>query len=656
MNRLHCFFAAAALVLAFLVIGLIVREYDTPWRTYQQEYKTSLQQRADSPTRKEAARRFAVKIRQDWLPELERADRCRTCHLGVADPDAPRAQPLAAHPPTPHLFRTFGCTVCHDGAGYAVREQEAHARRLPMQVIEASCGKCHDGTIIREQAPTLAAGQVLAKRYNCNGCHDLADRKRRHNSGPDLNGIGLKVSGGWLINWLRDPAAWLDRARMGNFLLSGEEQEALAAFLTSVPFQNKIDFLAEEEADARFLDGLDDDAYDELVDQGKVLFGRLRCLSCHSLHGRGGSLGPELERIGRKSSGRWLRAWLKAPRLYDPETIMPTFRLSRAERVGLAEYLLLESDYLDENKETETPEPVFTDEQRIRGARLFVTRGCFNCHALRGVPNSGEFAPSLADLAGRKIDKISFGEASVPHTLPDYIAAKLQAPRIFGPNLKMPKFPLTPEETGRLTTFALAQSATIPPGYQRKEQKPPFAVSGPVGRLFDRYRCLSCHRIRGSGGALAPDLSDEGSKVERNWLISYLRKPYAIRPTLTERMLRLNMTEKEAALLADYISLVLRNNEIDAFPQQAGGDPARGKDLYYGRYNCQSCHGLGTGGGYFGPALDRVGARLRPAWLHARLDNGHRFEEDGREPVLAVPKADRADLVAFLMTLTGDVR
>ena len=656
MNRLLCLFAAASLTLAALVFLVIVREHRSQWRPYQQEYKTFLRRNAATPASREAADRFTIGYRQDWLPDFKRADRCRSCHIGVANPAAPAKAPLAPHPDAdPHTLSEFGCTICHGGEGYATRLPDAHEELVPLRTIESGCGKCHDSAAIREGAPTLAAGRNLADRYNCNGCHRLAGRERRRYSGPALNGLAAKVSAAWLSAWLKNPKGYLPHSRMGNFLLNDTEINELTAYLLSGSWQSRERFFSEDTADEQFLKQLDDDAYEALIEEGKVQFGRLRCLTCHALNGRGGSLGPELEKIGRKTSGSWIGAWLRSPADYDSRTIMPAFRLTRAERLGIAEYLRLESEYLDEDGWSDTEsEPQFTREQMARGADLFISRGCFNCHVLEGVPDSGEFAPSLADLADKKLEKLSFGTGPAVAGLPDYIAAKLQAPRLFGDNLKMPLFDLPPAAVGRLTTFALAQSSSIPPAYQQQKSAPEVVIGGEVGKLIERYRCLSCHMINGRGGSLAPDLSAEGSRVQRQWLIDYLQKPYAIQPTLSERMLRFNMTTKEAGLLADYITLVLRDKAIDDYPAPAAGDPEIGRALYHGKYACQTCHAIGTGGGYFGPALDRVGRRLTPNWMNGRLENSHLFNTSAREPVLAVPAEDRSHLVAFLAGLRDE--
>ena len=57
--------------------------------------------------------------------------------------------------------------------------------------------------------------------------------------------------------------------------------------------------------------------------------------------------------------------------------------------------------------------------------------------------------------------------------------------------------------------------------------------------------CFSCHRINGHGGDMAPDLTWEGSSVQRQWLVEFLKNPNTLRPSLIRRMPKLNLTEGE---------------------------------------------------------------------------------------------------------------
>ena len=216
----------------------------------------------------------------------------------------------------------------------------------------------------------------------------------------------------------------------------------------------------------------------------------------------------------------------------------------------------------------------------------------------------------------------------------------------------MPYFGLSPEEAGRLTTVLLGRSDSVPSSYQQQNLKTNISPpAGEVGRIFERYKCLSCHKLGGLGGNLAPDLAFEGSKVQKDWLKNFLQKPYAIRPYLVERMPRFNMTVQEATIVAEYAELVLLNNEIDAMPHSQKGNPDIGRRLYFDKYVCQSCHSIDGVGGYYGPAVENVGNRLKSSWLDKRLINAHPYEPGAREPALSIPDEERENILAFLGTL-----
>jgi cytochrome c2 len=665
MEKLIRYFFLLSLILLALTGLLLFREGRPDWKQYQEKYKEYLNDQATAPAEKNRVNQFEIGIKQDWLPEFDRADRCRSCHIGVDNPDAPRQAPLTSHPDiSPHLFEKFGCTSCHEGDGFATRLPDAHEDLLPGRLIEASCGKCHglEGPGI-EEAPTYTAGYELLNEKTCTGCHLLSGDKKSEFSGPNLLGINSKVSRDWLVKWLQKPKNYLPASRMANFLLKKNEIDALADFLISqnLPGETSEVFYKESEAEQKIIDGLSEDELDKLVDEGKIFFGRLRCLSCHTLNGKGGTIGPELSKISQKTDRSWLSAWLQSPSTYNTHTKMPTFNLTTMERLGLIEYLLWESevDDLDEDNgpEKNSPEQTVTgsDDGPVNGRDIFLEKGCVNCHQLPGIKANPEFAPSLKTLADKKIEKIDFGKTGIPRTLPDYIAVKLQNPRVYGEKLKMPYFGFSPEETGRLTALLLGRSDSMPSSYKMQKNIvniPPPA--GEVGRIFERYKCLTCHKLGRHGGKLAPDLAFEGSKALKEWLKSYLKKPYAVRPYLVERMPRFNMTTKEAGIIAEYADLVLRNNEIDAIPRSQTGNPDIGRRLYFDKYICQSCHSIDGEGGYYGPALENVANRLKTAWLDTRLVNPHPYEPGAREPALSIPLEERKNILAFLGTLKAE--
>ena len=662
MEKLVRYFLLLSIILLALTGLLLFREATPDWKSYQDKYKDYLHDQAATPAEKTRVSQFEIGVKQDWLPEFNKADRCRSCHIGVDNPDAPQQAPLNPHPDiNPHTFEKFGCTACHEGDGFATRLPDAHDDLLPGQLIEASCGRCHglEGPGI-EEAPTYTAGYELLNEKNCSGCHLLSGDKKNEYFGPNLLGINSKVSKEWLVAWLQGPKNYLPASRMANFLLEKNEIDALADFLLNqnLPGETADIFYKDSATEQDILDSLSDDELDDLVDEGKIVFGRLRCLSCHTLNGKGGIIGPELSKISQKTSRSWMSAWIRSPSTYNTHTMMPTFNMTTMERLGLIEYLFWESD-VDDLDEDEDPSEILpeqtvveNDDDLKNGRDIFLAKGCVNCHQLPGLKANPEFAPSLKDLADKKIEKIDFGKTETPRTLPDYTVVKLQNPRVYGDKLKMPYFGFSPEEAGRLTTVLLGRSKAIPSSHQLQKQTVNIPTpAGEVGRVFTRYKCLTCHKIGGQGGKLAPDLAFEGSKVQKDWLKNYLKKPYAIRPYLVERMPRFNMTAQEANIVAEYVELVFRNNEIDTIPFSETGDPDIGRKLYFDKYVCQSCHSIDGEGGYYGPALENVANRLKSVWLDTRLVDPHPFEPGAREPALSIPDKERINIFAYLSTL-----
>ena len=62
------------------------------------------------------------------------------------------------------------------------------------------------------------------------------------------------------------------------------------------------------------------------ADVGKELFKKQECLNCHSVHGQGGSQGPDLAQVGIRRSAEWLTNFV-----YDPSELFPESSMPRPE-------------------------------------------------------------------------------------------------------------------------------------------------------------------------------------------------------------------------------------------------------------------------------------------------------------------------------------
>jgi cytochrome c2 len=157
---------------------------------------------------------------------------------------------------------------------------------------------------------------------------------------------------------------------------------------------------------------------------------------------------------------------------------------------------------------------------------------------------------------------------------------------------------------------------------------------------------------------MAPDLTWEGSSVQRQWLIDFLHNPNTLRPSLIRRMPRFNLSDSDNKELTDYILTVYQSPAIDpdfALPANSPATVEQGKQLFYSKYACQSCHiaDTKTDKGYIGPTLSQVGSRLTPAWVYAWLKNPQALRPGTTEPNQNMSDDDARALTAFLVSLKG---
>jgi len=168
-------------------------------------------------------------------------------------------------------------------------------------------------------------------------------------------------------------------------------------------------------------------------------------------------------------------------------------------------------------------------------------------------------------------------------------------------------------------------------------------------------RCFSCHAINGRGGDMAPELSWEGSSVQRAWLTGFLKNPETLRPALIRRMPRFNLTSDEINTLTDYMMVVYQTPAVDRDSMPASSFTLdmveQGRQLFYSKYACQSCHIVDPkkDKGYIGPALWAVGARLNAAWVFAYLKDPQAMRPGTLEPNQHLSDAEARNLTAFLM-------
>src|SRR3984893_16895738 len=683
-DRTRLIFAVSCVVFLAVLAISPCKDFRREWKQYKRSYLRFAQGRPDT---KKLLADYRTDIDQIWLPGMNVVDRCTTGHQGItqtilADQAVPH--PFRAHPPIPHNVRDWGCTACHRGQGPATEVAEAHESTLaweqpilPTRFLQASCGTCHHADL--PQTPKLTRGRELLAELNCQGCHRLPGIERPVMLGPDLTNIGTKVSREWIYKWLKEPRTVVDKD--GNVTVNGyerEEEPRMPKFhLTETELRGLSAYLSVQKAKAVLPYKIDAHVVaawsknPELISQGELRFRQMFCSTCHSLAVTragetkliGGDIGPELTKVGSKVNPEWLLAWLRDPQDYLPHTQMPRYGLSDEDLYKVTQYIttkLTDSDLL-----TSVPQLGQPTEQEIQLAhRLFLEKGCASCHSIEGLNPQKDFGPDLSAIGGKNASDVEFGAAKIPHNLLAYIQATLQDPTSVNPAARMPQYNWNQSDLDAITTALLSlkgapatsalQNLVVP----RKEVS--FHPAGQFAEVYQRYKCYACHKFNGYGGNLAPDLTYEGSRAQRQWLVDFLKNPQTLRPTLILRMPQFNMSDKDAENPADYMTIVFQHpaanpSAVDA-KQSTPAVVAFGKQLYEVKYQCQSCHTIGGTGGYVGPNLNNAGGWLTAAWIEAWLRNPQALIPDTIEPRRSFTEDEIRALTAYLMTLRQSIK
>jgi cbb3-type cytochrome c oxidase subunit III len=461
------------------------------WRRTQGAARSRLPQ--------EEAEAFSVELRQIVVPDLGVADRCTSCHVGMApgEKGVPGDKALAPHPPVVHDPATFGCTVCHGGQGRATTMADAHGNvphwpepMLPRRYLYASCGTCHTHLSVPSSS-LLARGRAAFERGDCLACHRVDGRGGTLRpggegglEGPDLSRVGAR---GWRPDWHDHHLGERARAENGPWRtsfapVSAADREAIEVYLRS-----RV-------------------AAPGLV-EAKALFHSLGCRGCHAVGGVGGADGPDLTRVGQRDPGQrpwagvrgprtlenWFAEHFRAPARVTPGSLMPELGLTEEQIDRLDFYLFaLRRTSLGDR---------FHPKDRVRaeklGEREFATDGatlygtfCAACHGQGG---EGMRYPGLAPFP-------AIGNPDFLEIAPDELIA--ETVRKGRPGRRMPGWGeaeggLRPAEIDAVVRHV----RSLGPAY-RTDGKPRRWVQGDEieGRRLYQANCAGCHGAAAEGG------------------------------------------------------------------------------------------------------------------------------------------------------------
>jgi len=414
-------------------------------------------------------------------------------------------------------------------------------------------------------------GEKRVREVGCLGCHSLAGMPA-NDFGPELSGLGSKVTPDWLYTWLKDPKHYSKEARMPNLRLSDQEAADITSYLISLKnpeFENKpLPEVKPQALDEMALGYLQKNMtrseaekelgtmsrQSKLVFLGKKIIGRQGCFACHTIKGfeNAKPIGTELTTEGSKdlhqfdfghvelehSRHAWIYQKLKEPRIfdkgklireYDDKLRMPDFGFTDQETEALTTFVLsLTKDPIP----LEMQRRLNLKEQQIEKGRFLISKyNCNGCHTIDGRPgllwelaaDKGSAPPPL-DGEGAKVQE---------KWLHDF----LREPSTIRPWLsyQMPTFGLSEEEITQIVqyfTYLSGQEVSYQ-GLQLPKTTPEKLAGGET--LFTKFQCAKCHQVDPSSvkmGAsfLAPDLKFTKDRLKPEWVTQWLEDPQGLQP------------------------------------------------------------------------------------------------------------------------------
>jgi mono/diheme cytochrome c family protein len=268
--------------------------------------------------------------------------------------------------------------------------------------------------------------------------------------GMDLQIAAVKLKRDWLYRWIKNPRDHFPDALMPRFRFSEEDLKGLVEYiLREAPFlplpeEEELEDEAEEEpAPQPSWEALDEpqrvangkrlievsrcvvchdiQGIAEVIglperhtpppgDSVEFLVYDRRCLSCHTIEGRGGTYAPDLTGVGSRLHEEWLAAFLEKVDIIRPlSQQMPNLNLTSDEAKTLASYL--SKNRRDPRIDDDIPDPVpintaqpATEEETKKeiedGRRVFEARGCLACHIV-SEESAGNVGPELTAVADR---------------------------------------------------------------------------------------------------------------------------------------------------------------------------------------------------------------------------------------------------------------
>jgi mono/diheme cytochrome c family protein len=305
------------------------------------------------------------------------------------------------------------------------------------------------------------AGRVLFESRRCHQCHGIAGNGP--GIGPDLGQGGFNGSfldlGAALWNHVPGMSVAIEKTGIPWPQLTPEETVELLSFLYFIDYLGRPGVPAE----------------------GERVFRRHGCVTCHSVAGKGGKVGPDLGQLHRFASPLAVAQaiWNHGPAM-----------LAHMQQRGMAPPTFAEGELADlsaflRQRASQVPQQgvLLAPGNPNRGQAIFAAKGCASCH---GKGARGGEGPDLARAP------LPRSAEAIAGTMWNHALAMQD--RMQERGIGWPSF--TTEELADLVAFLYFLPFTDPPG---------DAARGAA--LFRERSCADCHTAKGGREHPGPDLA-----------------------------------------------------------------------------------------------------------------------------------------------------